>query len=118
MYKPSISRYRGLTTIYYIVYRETHLHNYRGKVKPRTQTRAKKVAISGKLRSWSRGSFVTRFGSRVHGIKFTYINPIPKGTGRGRRIKKMRITKVVEIPSNASNVRVTRRKPKSLMRID
>jgi hypothetical protein len=102
----------GRSSVYYIVYRETHVHNYRGKRKLRTQNRVKRVAIPGRLQSWSRGAFVTRFGSRVHGIKFTYINPIPKGTGRNGRIRKMRITKVIEVPANALNVRVTRRRPK------
>jgi len=118
MYKRSESKYMGRVSTYYIVYKERHLHNYRGKKKYRTQTRVKRVPISGKLRSWSRGRFVTRFGSMVYGIKFTYVNPIPGGAGRGRRIKKMIVTKVVQIPSDAFNVGVTRKKPKSLMRID
>lgn len=118
MYKRSESRFEGRTTMYYIVYKETHVHNYRGVKKRRTQTRVKRVPVSGHLESWTRGNYVTRFGSRTHGIKFVYINPIPQGTGRGGRIKKMRITKIVSIPEDASHVRVSRRKPKKLMRID
>jgi hypothetical protein len=101
---------------YYILYREIHVHRYKGKARPRTQTRVKKVAISGNLKSYSRGTFLTRFGKRVHRIKFSYINPIPEGTGQNRRVKKMKVDKIVEIPSGASNIRITRKKPRNVMR--
>ena len=97
---------------YYVSYNESHIHNYKGTQKRRTQTRVKSVPISGHMSSWSRGNFVTRFGSKTHGIKFIYIKPIPKGTGRDGRIKKMRVTKIISIPDTATNVRVSRIKPK------
>ncbi len=102
-----------MKSTYYVSYKESHVHNYKGIQKKRTQTRVKQIPISGHLSTWSRGNFVTRFGSKIHGIKFIYINPIPQGTGRDRRIKKMRITKIISIPETATNVKVSRTKPKS-----
>jgi len=111
-YKPTTARYRGKTRTYYIIYKETHIHDYKGKKKRRTQTRVKRVYIPGKLKKWARGTFVTRFGTRVHGIKFVYINPIKGGAGRGHRIKQMRIEKIVPIPKNARSVKVRTKAPR------
>lgn len=97
---------------YYISYKETHMHNYKGKKKERTQLRIKKISLSGDLKSWSRGTFATRFGSRVHGIKIIYIRPIPKGTGRDGRIKKMRTQKIIQIPSDATNLKISSKRPR------
>lgn len=94
---------------YNIRYRESHMHTHKGKSTKRTQRRTKRVSLPGKLQSWSRGTFATRFGTRVHGVKLTYIKPIPKGTGRDGNIKKMRITKVVHIPERAVGVSVSKR---------
>lgn len=101
-----------MKTIYYISYKESHMHNYNGTQKKRTQLRVKRLLLSGKITSWKRGNFVTRFGSKTHGIQIIYINPIPFGTGKDRRIKKMRLTKIISIPPTATNVKVSRIKPK------
>jgi len=111
-YKPTTARYRGKTRTYYIIYKETHIHDYKGKKKRRTQTRVKKVYIPGKLVKWAKGTFVTRFGTKVYGIRFVYINPIKGGAGRDYRIKKMRITKIVSIPRDARSVKVRTKAPK------
>lgn len=112
VYRPSISRFVGKTRTYYIIYNETHVHDYKGKKKTRTQKRVKRIYISGKLKSWSRGIFVSRFGTRIHGVKFTYINFIPKGAGKSHKIKYMRITKIIPIPSNARSVKIRTSAPK------
>jgi hypothetical protein len=106
-YKPTTARWKGKTYTIYIVYKETHLHNYRGKRRKRTQTRVKRVYVSGKLLKVSRpGVYKTKTGKRVYGIKITYLNPIPGGAGRGHAIKKAKVTKIVRLPRRAKQVKV------------
>lgn len=107
MYKPSTAKFAGRTTTYYIQYNIG------------ARRHIKRVYISGKLRSSHIGVFSKRSGKRVHGVEFIYINPIAKGAGRGGRIKKMQITKIVAIPKAATDVKITRKKPKhGVLRID
>jgi len=108
-YKPTTARWKGRTKTLYVVYEETHIHNYRGHRKPRTQTRVKRVYVSGRNIKVSKvGTYKNRRGRRVHGIKITYKNPIKGGAGRGHKIKEMTVTKIVPLPKSARKVRVKR----------
>lgn len=112
VYKPSTAKFAGRTKTYFIIYK---ISQKLVNGKKQLRTKVKRVYISGKLKSWARGTFPSRFGSRIHGIKFTYVNPIKGGAGRLHRIKSMRITKLVDIPENARDVRVSSRAPKGPM---
>ena len=109
VYKPTTARFKGRTKTLYVVYEETHVHNYRGHKKKRTQTRVKRVYVSGTNIKVSRvGTYWNRRGRKVHGIKITYTNPIKGGAGRGHKIKKVKVTKIVPLPKGARKVRVKR----------
>ena len=113
-YKPTTAKYSGRTKTLYLVYEETHMHNYRGHRKKRTQKRVKKIYVSGKNVKVSKpGTYKNRKGRNVYGVKVTYVNPIPKGAGRGHRVKRMKVTKIVPLPRSAKKVKV-RRSPKGL----
>ena len=124
-YKPTTAKYVGKTKTYYIVYKQTYLHNYRGVKHRRTQTRVKRVYISGKLVKVSKGVFKNKLGRKVYGVKFVYKTPVKsfiavRDSTRYRQPRKViTVTKIVEIPRNAKNVRITTRPPKGpLMDID
>lgn len=108
-YKPTTAKYKGRTKTLYVTYKETHMHSYRGHRKLRTQTRVKKVYVSGKNIKTSRvGNFKNRRGRTVHGIKVTYTNPLGRGAGRKHAIKQAKVTKIVSIPKRARSVKVKR----------
>ena len=118
-YKPTTAKYRGRTKTLYLVYEETHTHNYRGHRKKRTQTRVKRFYVSGRLVKVSRpGVYTNRLGRRVYGVKVVYENPV-KATVAHRGGKRVRIprreatvTKIVPLPRGARRVRVTSRPPR------
>ena len=118
-YKPTTAKYKGRTKTLYAVYEETHMHNYRGHRKKRTQTRVKRFYVSGELvEVKGPGVFTNRFGRRVYGLKVVYENPVRATVAhrRGRRVKiprrMVRVTKIVPLPRSAKNVRVTSRAPR------
>lgn len=117
-YKPTESKYVGPTKVYYIIYEQSWIHNYRGHRKKRTQTRVKRVYISGTLLSWKKGTFRKRSGRKVYGIQFKYKTTVKgfvahRGRTRYRQPRKeIVVTKVVELPKDARNVRVSTRAPK------
>ena len=124
-YIPTTAKYAGPTETYYIVYKQSWIHNYRGHKKKRTQTRVKRVYISGKLVKWRKGTFRKRTGRKVYGIAFTYTTNVKSYIAhRGRTRykqprKKVTVTKIVELPKNARNVKVTKHPPRGpLMDID
>ena len=78
------------------------------KYKLNEKKKIRRVHISGKVKKWSRGVFVTRFGARVHGVKISYVNAT--NAGKGHRIKTMRVSKIVPIPDSASDVKVSRKR--------
>jgi len=106
-YKPTTARYAGKTRTIYLVYRQSYMHNYRGHRKKRTQTRVKRVYVSGTSVKVSKpGIYVNRRGRRVYGVKITYVNPIRGGAGRGHRIKRAAVTKIVPLPRSVRKVTV------------
>lgn len=124
-YHPTTSKYAGKTKTYYIIYEEIHMHNYRGHRKQRTQKRAKRVYISGKLLKTEIGTFRNRFGRSVYGVRFTYKNPVKGAIAHRKHTtyhmprKEATVKKIVEVPRHAKHIRVTTRAPKDvLMDID
>jgi len=86
---------------------------YKIKIKRRgkiiTQTKTKKVDISGKIISvLKRGIFSSRFGTKIHGIKIVYRKKLEYGAGRGGRIKTMTVSKIIPIPKDAFKVKITK----------
>jgi len=112
-YKPTTAKYRGRTKTLYIYY-ESRDRVRGGKV--RWKPHVKRVYISGTVIEIKRGTFENRFGKRVHGLKIIYENPRRAFTAhrRGKRYKvskaTVKVTKVVELPKDARNVRIHTRK--------
>jgi len=118
-YRPTTAKYRGRTRTLYAIYRETHVHSYRGRRKKRTQTRVKRFYVSGKLvEVKGPGVFTNRLGRRVYGLKVVYENPVKATVAhrRGKRVKiprrTARVTKIVPLPRSAKSDRVTSRAPR------
>ena len=73
------------------------------------QRRTKRVAISGKIISKPKlGEHTSRFGTRIHGLKVAYINKIEGGAGRGGRIKKMKVEKLIPIPRGEFSIKISK----------
>jgi len=113
-YKPTTAKFKGRTKTLYIYY-ESRDRVRGGKV--RWKPHVKRVYVSGKLVKWEKGTFTNRYGRKVHGLKITYENPRKAFTAqRGRKKYKVSkatvtVTKVVELPADARNVRIyTRRR--------
>ena len=129
-YKPTTSKYVGKTKTIYVVYKETHIHNYRGHRKKRTQTRVKRVYVSGKLVKISKRPrwLKNKFGRKVWGLEVIYENPVsgakvkPYTAHRGKTVyhvkgkklpkRKALVRKVVELPKSAKSIRITTKPPK------
>ena len=98
---------------YYILYENLEqVRSGKKVVKPRV----KRVYISGKLVRTERGSVRKRTGEIVKGVKFSYKNTRKSlSAKRGAtkyHVKKaeMIVEKVVELPRNAMNIKITDRK--------
>lgn len=125
-YHPTTSKYSGKTKTYYVIYKQTFKAKTRsGTTYPRTQTRVKRVYISGTLVNTRTGTFKNRLGKSVYGVLFTYKTRVKGFTAqRGRTryrqpSKTIVVKKIVELPRNAKNIRVSSRAPKgALMDID
>ena len=112
-YRPSEYPRVGPGKYYYIFYENLEQTRSGKKVwKPR----AKRVYISGRLKSWKKGTFVKRSGSRVFGIKFVYENTRKPFKAQRDSTKysvgraTMDVKKIMELPKNARKVRITDRK--------
>ncbi len=69
--------------------------------------RKKTVEVHGKILEKPKlGTFTSRFGTKIHGVKIVYLKKIEGGAGLGGRIKQMRVEKLVQLPGNATNVRI------------
>jgi len=112
-YKPTTAKFKGRTKTLYIYY-ESRDRVRGGKV--RWKPHVKRVYVSGKLVRWEKGTFTNRYGRRVHGLRITYENPREAFTAqRGRKKYKVSkatvtVTKVVELPADARNVKIYTRK--------
>ncbi|RLE41653.1 hypothetical protein DRJ19_05490 [Candidatus Woesearchaeota archaeon] len=112
-YRPTTAKYRGKTKTLYIYY-ESRDRVRGGKV--RWKPHVKRVYVSGTVERVERGTFTNRYGRRVHGLKIVYENPRRAFTAhrRGKRYKVRRatveVTKIVELPSDARNVRIHTKK--------
>jgi len=120
-YKPTTAKYVGKTKTIYVSYTQTWMHNYRGRKKPRTQVRVKRVYVSGRLvRVEGPAYFTNRRGRRVYGLRITYLNPVRGGVwhrgGKTYRVgrKYVAVRKVVALPKDAKNVRVYEKLPSKL----
>lgn len=119
-YKPTTAKYVGRTRTLYIVYPEKHIHTYRGGVRHRReQTRVKRVYIPGEYKGYSGpGLFTARSGRQVWGIKIWYENPVSGGIWRRGSTryrmprKRMIVEKIVPLPSDVREVRVTGSPPR------
>ncbi len=82
-YKPTTSKYEGVTHIYYIVYSEPQ--KYRGGVE-HERKRAKRFYVSGRLLTHSKrvGSFMNKLGGRTIGVKVVYKNPVTKHKSKSK----------------------------------
>ena len=112
-YKPTTAKYKGRTKTDYIYY-ESRDKVRGGKV--RWKPHVKRVYVSGKLVDWEVGTFTNRYGRRVHGVKIVYENPREAFTAQRGGTKyevkrtKVTVTKIVELPSDARNVRIHTKK--------
>ena len=123
-YKPTTAKYKGATKVVYVVYKKPH--SYRGVVHPRTIVN--KVYISGRLvKTLGPGVFTKKSGRSVYGLKFIYENPraayhrksfvAKRGSTRYKvsaadvgRTRTL-VSKVIELPRSARNVRVYSKLP-------
>ena len=112
-YKPTTAKYKGRTKTLYIYY-ESRDRVRGGKV--RWKPHVKRVYVSGELVRWEKGTFENKFGRKVHGVKIVYENPreafiAQRGSTRykvGRTT--VTVTKIVELPEDARNVKLYTRK--------
>ena len=109
-YRPTEYPRVGAGRYYYIMYKNLE----RTRVGTRVwKPRVKRVYISGRVVDVKRGRVEKRNGKMVHGIKFYYVNtrrPYTAHRGRTRyRVSRteMIIEKVVELPKDARNIRLT-----------
>jgi len=112
-YRPSEYPRVGPGKYYYILYKNLEQTRSGKKVwKPR----AKRVFISGKLVRTERGRVRKRAGEIVKGVKFFYKNTrklfSAKRGATKYHVKKaeMIVEKVVELPRNAMNIKITDKK--------
>jgi len=112
-YKPTTAKYKGRTKVLYIYY-ESRDRVRGGKV--RWKPHVKRVYVSGTVVEIRKGTFENKAGRRVHGLKIIYENPRESFTAhRGQKKYKVRrttttVTKVVELPEDARNVKIFRRR--------
>jgi len=113
VYRPSEYPRVGPGKYYYIVYENLERTRAGNKVwKPRV----KRVYISGKLLRWQKGRVRKRTGETVNGIKLIYENTrkgfkAQRGSTRYSVSRaEMEVTKVVELPKGARNIRLTTNK--------
>ena len=109
-YRPTEYPRVGGGRYYYIMYENLERTRAGTRVwKPRV----KRVYISGKLLDWEKGRVRKRTGKVVNGIKFYYENTRKGFTAhrQGTRYKvsraKMVVEKVVELPKDTRNIRLT-----------
>jgi len=110
VYRPTEYPRVGTGRYYYVMYENLERTRAGTRVwKPRV----KRVYISGRVVDVKRGRVEKRNGKMVHGIKFYYVNtrrPYTAHRGRTRyRVSRteMIIEKVVELPKDARNIRLT-----------
>jgi len=108
-YRPTTYRYKGRTRTIYIVY--SKVHPYRGGVERRREY-VKRVYVSGRLMGYEIGTFTNRRGRRVYGVRIAYENPVR--TRYGTRAVAT-VTKIVELPRDAENIRVTDNPPRGAL---
>jgi len=112
-YRPTTAKYRGRTKTLYIYY-ESRDRVRGGKV--RWKPHVKRVYVSGTVVRVERGTFTNRYGRRVHGVKIVYENPrrafVAERKGKRYKVRRaiVEVTKIVELPGDARNVRIHTRK--------
>lgn len=114
-YRPTEARYVGPTKIYYLIYDIDW--TYRGGI-VHERTMAQRVYISGEDPEWDLEvkPRKNRFGRTVpSAIAVTYINVVSEAEATRRDTgttytlpeREMRVTKIIEVPKGARNLRVT-----------
>jgi len=112
-YKPTTAKYKGRTKTLYIYY-ESRDRVRGGKV--RWKPHVKRVYVSGELIEWEVGTFTNKYGRKVFGVKIVYDTPrksfIAERGGMMYRVKRttMIVTKIVELPRDARNIKLYTRK--------
>ncbi|HIJ05862.1 MAG: hypothetical protein XE11_1884 [Methanomicrobiales archaeon 53_19] len=117
-YKKTTEKYRGKTRTYWITYEVPS----RGTEEP--VDKAKRFYVSGDLkRTEGPDTFENKMGNKTYGIKVTYENPRKgytaerNGTTYEVEATKTEVTKIVELPKNAVNIKITDKEPKSAMSV-
>jgi hypothetical protein len=118
-YKETTAKYKGVTKTHWVTYEVP------SKRTEEPVDRAKRFYVSGELKETEGpDTFVNKMGKKTYGIKVTYDNP-RKGYNAERGGTKYRVepakttvTKIVELPKSAINVKITDKEPKSAMSVE
>lgn len=118
-YQETTEKYKGETKTYWITYEVPS----KGAEEP--VDKAKRFYVSGKVvRTEGPDTFENRMGNQTFGLKVTYENPREGYTAtRGGTEYEVegavtRVEKIVELPKDARNVKVTDKEPSSSMAVE
>ena len=112
-YKPTTAKFKGRTKTLYIYY-ESRDRVRGGKV--RWKPHVKRVYVSGTVVRVERGTFTNKAGRKVHGLRIVYENPrrafVAEREGKRYKVRRaiVEVTKFVELPEDARNVRIHTKK--------
>jgi hypothetical protein len=117
-YKKTTEKYKGETKTYWITYK---VPSERTK---EPINKAKRFYVSGELKKTEGpDTFVNKMGNKTYGIKVTYENPREgykaEREGKEYEVKPSMttVTKIVELPEDAINVKITEKEPESAMAV-
>ncbi|HPJ29851.1 MAG TPA: hypothetical protein PLZ42_00490 [Methanothrix sp.] len=117
-YKETTEKYKGETKTYWLTYEVP------SKSTEVPVDKAKRFYVPGRLKETEGpDTFVNKMGNDTYGIRVTYDNPRKGydaergGTSYHVEPTTTTVTKIVEIPEGAINVKITEEEPKSAMAV-